>query len=227
MMSIAENIDQINSNLHANIQLVAVSKTKPAELLMEAYRHGQRAFGENKVQEMVGKYEELPKDIEWHFIGHLQTNKVKYIAPFVHLIHGVDSFKLLKSIDSEARKVGRIIPCLLQFHIAEEETKFGLSLEEATEILNSAEFKLLKHIQISGVMGMATYTDDERQIKKEFANLKSIFEKLKTDYFAQNPDFKEISMGMSGDYLLAVEKGSTMVRIGSTIFGERKYSIST
>lgn len=219
MMSIAENIDQINSNLHANIQLVAVSKTKPAELLMEAYRHGQRAFGENKVQEMVGKYEELPKDIEWHFIGHLQTNKVKYIAPFVHLIHGVDSFKLLKSIDSEARKVGRIIPCLLQFHIAEEETKFGLSLEEATEILNSAEFKLLKHIQISGVMGMATYTDDERQIKKEFANLKSIFEKLKTDYFAQNPDFKEISMGMSGDYLLAVEKGSTMVRIGSTIFG--------
>ena len=227
MMSIAENIDQINSNLHANIQLVAVSKTKPAELLIEAYRHGQRAFGENKVQEMVGKYEELPKDIEWHFIGHLQTNKVKYIAPFVHLIHGVDSFKLLKSIDSEARKVGRIISCLLQFHIAEEESKFGLSLEEAIEILSLTEFKLLKHVQISGVMGMATYTDDERQVKKEFANLKSIFEKLKTDFFAQNPDFKEISMGMSGDYLLAVEKGSTMVRIGSTIFGERNYSIST
>lgn len=226
-MSIAENIDQVKSHLPAQVQLVAVSKTKPAELLMEAYRHGQRAFGENKVQELVGKYEQLPKDIEWHFIGHLQTNKVKYIAPFVHLIHGVDSFKLLKSIDSEAKKVGRIIPCLLQFYIAEEESKFGLSLEEATEILSSAEFKLLKNVQISGVMGMATYTDDERQIKKEFANLTSIFERLKSDCFAQNPDFKEISMGMSGDYLLAVEEGSTMVRIGSTIFGERNYSIST
>jgi len=226
-MSIAENIDQVKSHLPAQVQLVAVSKTKPAELLMEAYRHGQRAFGENKVQELVGKSEQLPKDIEWHFIGHLQTNKVKYIAPFVHLIHGVDSFKLLKSIDSEAKKVGRIIPCLLQFYIAEEESKFGLSLEEATEILSSAEFKLLKNVQISGVMGMATYTDDERQIKKEFANLKSIFGRLKSDYFAQNPDFKEISMGMSGDYLLAVEEGSTMVRIGSTIFGERNYSTST
>ncbi|MBV5312804.1 MAG: YggS family pyridoxal phosphate-dependent enzyme [Prolixibacteraceae bacterium] len=226
-MSIAENIDQVKSHLPAQVQLVAVSKTKPAELLMEAYRHGQRAFGENKVQELVGKYEQLPKDIEWHFIGHLQTNKVKYIAPFVHLIHGVDSFKLLKSIDSEAKKVGRIIPCLLQFYIAEEESKFGLSLEEGTEILSLAEFKLLKNLQISGVMGMATYTDDELQIKKEFANLKSIFGRLKSDYFAQNPDFKEISMGMSGDYLLAVEEGSTMVRIGSTIFGERNYSTST
>jgi len=226
-MSIAENIDQVKAHLPAQVKLVAVSKTKPAELLMEAYRHGQRAFGENKVQELVGKSEQLPKDIEWHFIGHLQTNKVKYIATFVHLIHGVDSFKLLKSIDTEAIKVGRIIPCLLQFYIAEEESKFGLSLEEATEILSSAEFKLLKNVQISGVMGMATYTDDEHQIKKEFANLKSIFEKLKSDYFAQSPDFKEISMGMSGDYLLAVEEGSTMVRIGSTVFGERNYSTST
>lgn len=226
-MSIAENIDQVKSHLPARVQLVAVSKTKPAELLMEAYRHGQRAFGENKVQELVGKYEQLPKDIEWHFIGHLQTNKVKYIAPFVHLIHGVDSFKLLKSIDSEAKKVGRIIPCLLQFFIAEEESKFGLSLDEATEILSSVEFKLLKNVQISGVMGMATYTDDERQVKKEFANLKSIFARLKSDYFTNNSDFKEISMGMSGDYVLAVEEGSTMVRIGSTIFGERNYSTST
>ena len=227
MMSIAENIDQINSNLNANIQLVAVSKTKPAELLMEAYRHGQRAFGENKVQEMVGKYEELPKDIEWHFIGHLQTNKVKYIAPFVHLIHGVDSYKLLKSIDSEAKKIGRVIHCLLQFHIAEEETKFGLSMDEAAEMLNSDEYKLLKNVQISGVMGMATYTDNEDQIRKEFACLKMYFDRLKTDFFSGNSDFKEISMGMSGDYLLAIEEGSTMVRIGSTIFGERNYNFST
>lgn len=227
MMSIAENIDQINSNLHANVQLVAVSKTKPAELLMEAYRHGQRAFGENKVQEMVGKYEELPKDIEWHFIGHLQTNKVKYIAPFVHLIHGVDSYKLLKSIDSEAKKIGRVIHCLLQFHIAEEETKFGLSMDEAAEMLNSDEYKLLKNVQISGVMGMATYTDNEDQIRKEFACLKMYFDRLKTGFFSGNSDFKEISMGMSGDYLLAIEEGSTMVRIGSTIFGERNYNFST
>lgn len=191
--------------------------------MREAYRQGQCAFGENKVQEMVAKYEMLPKDIEWHFIGHLQTNKVKYIAPFVYLIHGVDSFKLLKSIDKEAGKINRIIPCLLQFHIAEEETKFGFSMEEATEMLSSEEFKLIENVRISGVMGMATYTENENQIRKEFSHLKTIFNQLKMAYFSDFPAFKEISMGMSGDYQIAVEEGSTMVRIGSTIFGERFY----
>lgn len=226
-MSIAENIDLVKANLPVQVQLVAVSKTKPVALLMEAYAHGQRAFGENKVQELVWKFEELPKDIEWHFIGHMQTNKVKYIAPFVHLIHGVDSFKLLKTIDAEAKKANRIIPCLLQFHIAEEETKFGLSLNEAIDMLNAEEFKLLKHVKISGVMGMATYTDDEIQIHKEFASLKTIFDTLKSAYFSESPEFREISMGMSGDYRIAVKEGSTMVRIGSTIFGERNYNSGT
>jgi pyridoxal phosphate enzyme (YggS family) len=226
-MSIAENIDLVKANLPAHVQLIAVSKTKPASQLMEAYAHGQRAFGENKVQELVGKFEELPKDIEWHFIGHMQTNKVKYIAPFVRLIHGVDSFKLLKTIDTEAKKANRIIPCLLQFHIAEEETKFGFSLAEVSEMLQSEAFYHLKNIQISGVMGMATYTDDETQIHKEFACLKSYFDRLKSGFFANQPEFKEISMGMSGDYLIAIEEGSTMVRIGSTIFGERSYISET
>lgn len=226
-MSIAENIDLVKSNLPIQVQLVAVSKTKPANLLLEAYVHGQRAFGENKVQELAWKFDELPKDIEWHFIGHMQTNKIKYIAPFVHLIHGVDTFKLLKAINTEAKKVNRIIPCLLQFYIAEEETKFGFSLNEVEEMLNSDEFSQLRNVAISGVMGMATYTDDETQIRKEFACLKSHFEWLKSRYFAGNPEFKEISMGMSGDYLIAVEEGSTMVRIGSTIFGERSYNSET
>ena len=226
-MSIAENIDLVKANLPAHVQLIAVSKTKPVSLLMEAYAHGQRAFGENKVQELAWKFEELPKDIEWHFIGHMQTNKVKYIASFVHLIHGVDSFKLLKTIDNEAKKVNRIIPCLLQFHIAEEETKFGFSIAEVTEMLQSDEFRHLKNIRISGVMGMATYTDDETQIHKEFTCLKSYFDRLKSGYFADQPEFKEISMGMSGDYLIAIEEGSTMVRIGSTIFGERSYISGT
>ncbi|MEI8115131.1 MAG: YggS family pyridoxal phosphate-dependent enzyme [Bacteroidia bacterium] len=220
-MSIAENIALIKAGLPANVGLVAVSKTKPSELLMEAYQCGQRIFGENKVQELVWKQEELPKHIDWHFIGHLQTNKVKYIAAFVQLIHGVDSFKLLKTIDAEAKKASRIIPCLIQFHIAEEETKFGFSLEEALEMMNSSDFKSLVNVAISGVMGMATYTDKETQIRKEFAHLREIFEKLKLECFAGNADFKEISMGMSGDYRIAVEEGSTMVRIGSTIFGER------
>jgi len=221
-MSIAENIDQVKSHLPARVELVAVSKTKPVEILMEAYNHGQLSFGENKVQEMVAKFEVMPKDIQWHFIGHLQTNKIKYIAPFVHLVHGVDSFKLLKSINTEARKVSRVIPCLLQFHIAEEETKFGLSMDEAREMIDSAEFKLLENIRIAGVMGMATFTNDEAQIRKEFATLKKYFDQLKLYYFSENSDFKEISMGMSGDYLIAVEEGSTMVRVGSTIFGERQ-----
>ena len=224
-MSIAEIINQIKSTLPANVKLVAVSKTKPIELLMEAYVAGQRAFGENKVQEMVSKYEALPKDIEWHFIGHLQSNKIKQIIPFVHLIHGIDSFKLLKAIDKEARQANRVIPCLLQFHIAEEETKFGLSMDETIEMLNSSDFKLLTHIKISGVMGMATYTDDTNQVSSEFAHLKTIFDQLKSDYFPQDDEFREISMGMSGDYLIAVQEGSTMVRIGSNIFGERTYSL--
>ena len=223
-MSIAENIEKVKANLPDNVRLVAVSKTMPAGFIMEAYNCGQRAFGENKVQEMGWKYEELPKDIEWHFIGHLQTNKIKYIASFVHLIHGVDSFKLLKSIDSEAKKAGRIIPSLLQFHIAEEETKFGLSMQEAVEMLNSEEYRLLRNIQISGVMGLATYTDDETQVRKEFVSLRNYFEKLKLDFFTDDLNFREISMGMSGDYLIAISEGSTMVRIGSTIFGERNYS---
>ncbi len=226
-MSVAENIKLIKLNLPERIKLVAVSKTKPEELLMEAYNIGQRAFGENKVQELSRKYEALPKDIEWHFIGHMQTNKVKFIAPFVHLIHGIDSFKLLKTINSEAKKVNRIIPCLLQFHIAEEESKFGFSLNEAEEILNSEVFKTLENIRISGVMGMATYTDNEVQIRKEFACLKTYFDKLKTTFFADNPEFKELSMGMSGDYRIAIEEGSTMVRIGSTIFGERNINFTT
>ena len=226
-MSIAENIDIVKANLPANVKLVAVSKTKPANLLMEAYDYGQRAFGENKVQELVWKFEELPKDIEWHFIGHLQSNKAKYLVPFVYLIHGVDSFKLLKAIDSEAKKTDRIIHCLLQFHIAEEETKFGFSLSEAEEMLNSDDFLQLRNVKLSGVMGMATYTDDENQIRKEFAHLKTIFEMLKSNYFSSEPEFKEISMGMSGDYRIAVQEGSTMVRIGSTIFGERNYSMKT
>jgi len=226
-MSITENIDLIKTNLPLNVKLVAVSKTKPTELIMEAYGHGQRAFGENKVQELAWKYEELPKDIEWHLIGHLQTNKVKYIAPFVHLIHGVDSLKLLKTINSEASKINRIIPCLLQFHIAEEETKFGFSLEEAIEMLTAPEFANLRNVRISGVMGMATFTDDENQIRKEFAQLKAVYERLRKEYFTENSDFKEISMGMSGDYLIAIEEGSTMVRIGSTIFGERFTTLKT
>jgi PLP dependent protein len=176
---------------------------------------------------MVWKHEELPHDIAWHFIGHLQTNKVRYIVPFVHLIHSVDSFRLLKTINSEAKKAGKIIPCLLQFYIADEETKFGFTIDEATEMLSSDEFKTLENIRISGVMGMATFTDNENQVRKEFASLKNCFDRLKAVFFAQTTDFKEISMGMSGDYLTAVEEGSTIVRIGSTIFGERNYNLST
>lgn len=201
--------------------MVAVSKTKPNEDIMQAYNTGHRVFGENKVQELVAKHEALPKDIEWHMIGHLQRNKVKYIAPFVHLIHGVDSFRLLKAIDKEGRKQKRIMNCLMQFHIAEEETKFGLDMKEAKEMLDSVEYKELAHINIMGVMGMATFTDDEQAVSKEFQCLKAIFNELKTQYFSGKDDFKEISMGMSGDYLLAVKGGSTMVRVGSSIFGGR------
>jgi pyridoxal phosphate enzyme (YggS family) len=203
--------------------LVAVSKTKPNEDILEAYHAGHKIFGENKVQDLVQKYEQLPKDIEWHFIGHPQTNKVKYIAPFIGLIHGVDSLKLLKVIDREAKKNSREIECLLQFHIAKEETKFGLTLNEAKEIIESNEFKSFKNVIVTGVMGMATYTDDDEQIRNEFKMLNSIFNTLKKEYFSEVKRFTEISMGMSDDYHIAVEEGSTLIRVGSKIFGERNY----
>lgn len=215
------NLNDIRPKLSDNVTLVAVSKTKPNSDILEAYNAGQRIFGENKVQEMTSKWETLPKDIQWHLIGHLQTNKVKYIAPFVSMIHSVDSIKLLKEINKQAKKNERIIDCLLQFHIADEETKFGLDLNEANALLDSNEFKELENIRICGVMGMATFTSDEEKVKAEFHKLSSIFGTLKESYFNQNPSFKEISMGMSGDWELAVEQGSTMVRIGSTIFGSR------
>ena len=222
-MSIAENINKIKTSLPDNVKLVAVSKTKPNEDILEAYAAGQRIFGENKVQDLVQKYNDLPKDIEWHFIGHLQTNKIKYIAPFISLIHAVDSFKLLKVINNEAKKNNRIIDCLLQFYIAEEETKFGLNFHEVVNIVNSTDFADLKNIRIVGVMGMATYTDNVEQIESEFKNLFNIYNQLKKEYFAETHYFSEISMGMSDDYRIAVEQGSTMVRIGSTIFGKREY----
>lgn len=222
-MGIAEKILEIRSKLPSDVKLVAVSKTKPNSDIMEAYNVGQRIFGENKVQDLTAKYEVLPKDIQWHFIGHLQTNKVKYIAPFVSLIHAVDSLKLLKMINKEAEKNNRVIACLLQFHIAEEESKFGLSMAKCEEILKNPEFKALKNVQIAGVMGMATYTDNIEQIKGEFKTLDSFFKSLKTKYFNEDQAFCERSMGMSSDYEIALEQGSTMVRIGSTIFGERVY----
>lgn len=218
---IAENIKEIQSKLPENVTLVAVSKTKPVEDLQEAYNAGQRIFGENKVQEMTSKYEVLPKDIQWHLIGHLQTNKVKYIAPYVSLIHSIDSEKLLREVNKEAKKNNRIIPCLLQFHIAEEETKFGFSFDEAKELIESEAFLNFQNIQIVGIMGMASFTENEQQIRNEFQTLHDYFHVLKSHYFKFNPDFKEISMGMSGDYKIAIEHGSTMIRVGSTIFGHR------
>jgi pyridoxal phosphate enzyme (YggS family) len=218
---IAEKILALKQTLPASVQLIAVSKTKPNEDIIQAYQAGQRVFGENKVQEMADKYESLPKDIQWHLIGHLQTNKVKYIAPFVTLIHAVDSLKLLKEIDKEGKKNNRVIDCLLQFFIASEETKFGLSFEEATEILESKEFIEMENVRIVGLMGMASYVDDEEQIRDEFRTLYNYFQVIKSHHFKFNPDFKELSMGMSGDYAIAIEEGSTMVRIGSSIFGGR------
>lgn len=205
-----------------NVRLVAVSKTHPPERILEIYRQGQRLFGENRAQEMLEKHAALPADIEWHLIGHLQTNKVKPIAPFVRLIHSVESLKLLQEIDKQAFKNNRVIDCLLQFHIAQEETKFGLSETEAHNILSSEEFRQLKNVRVCGVMGMATFTDDEMQVRREFRHLKAIFEKIRQEFFPNTAHFREISMGMSGDWRIAVEEGSTMVRIGSLIFGERQ-----
>lgn len=218
---ITANIQKINQEIGVHARLIAVSKTKPLEMLMEAYQGGQRIFGENKVQELVQKYEALPKDIEWHLIGHLQSNKVKYIAPFVSLIHGVDSLKLLQTINKEGEKNNRIVPCLLQIFIAQEETKFGLNQAELMELLELISQEPLPHVQICGLMGMASNVDNEVQIRNEFKGLKNVFELVRQRYFLNNPHFKEISMGMSGDYLIAVQEGATLVRVGSKIFGER------
>lgn len=220
-MSIKKNLLEIKSSLPENVTLVAVSKTKPVADLMEAYEAGQRVFGENKIQEMAEKFEQMPKDIEWHMIGHVQTNKVKFMASFVRLVHGVDSLKLLEEINKQALKNNRIIECLLQVHIAEEETKFGLNETELNDLLQSEIFKKLQNIKITGLMGMATFTDNQEQIKKEFLHLKSIFNSLAPTQKSENCNLKTLSMGMSGDYQLAIDCGSTMVRIGSSIFGTR------
>jgi len=222
-MSIQTNIQEIKKSLPQHVTLVAVSKTHPVEVIMEAYNAGHRIFGENKVQELVPKYEAMPKDIEWHLIGHLQSNKVKYIASFVSLIHSVDGLKLLEVIDKEAQKHNRVIDCLLQIHIASEETKFGLSADELEELLSSNDFREMKNIRVVGLMGMATFTDNMAQVRMEFKFLSTLFQSVKAKYFADKPWFKELSMGMSSDYTVAIEEGSTMVRIGSNIFGHRNY----
>ncbi|MFT6243868.1 MAG: pyridoxal phosphate enzyme (YggS family) [Salibacteraceae bacterium] len=218
---IKENLNKILAGIPKDVTLVAVSKTKPASDIEEAYAAGQRVFGENKVQEMVEKEAVLPKDIEWHLIGHVQTNKVKYIAPFVSVIHAVDSVKLLSEINKQAKKNNRTIQCMLQMHIADEESKFGMKFDELMEVLNSNEFVEMQNVSIIGLMGMATFTDNEEQVREEFCNLEGDFNVIKSHFFKFNDNFKHLSMGMSGDYKLAIEEGSTMVRIGSSIFGGR------
>ncbi|WP_300441825.1 YggS family pyridoxal phosphate-dependent enzyme [Christiangramia sp.] len=219
-MDISENIKKYKSELPDNVKLVAISKTKPNEDILEAYRSGQRIFGENKIQEMTDKSEKLPEDIEWHMVGHVQRNKVKYMAPYVSLIHAVDSLKLLKEINKRARQNERTIQCMLQIKIAEEDSKFGIDAEEAKGILNSESYSKMEHVKVIGLMGMATFTEEEDQVRSEFKYLKSVFDKFKDEF----PELKELSMGMSGDYKIAVNCGSTMVRIGSSIFGERNYN---
>ena len=221
-MDIRKNLEKIREGLPSNVTLIAVSKTKPIQALQEAYEANQLHFGENKVQELCEKASSLPENIKWHMIGHLQTNKVKYIAPFVYLIHGVDSFKLLKEIDKRANQNNRVINCLIQMHIAQEESKFGFSEEEVVSMLNKDEYKVLKNIKVVGLMGMATNTENEKQIKLEFETLNKFYQKLKPNC----PEFNTLSMGMSGDYKLAIEKGSTMIRVGSAIFGTRNYNSS-
>lgn len=219
-MSVKENILEIKKAIPRSVTLVAVSKTKPNELILEAYETGHRDFGENYVQELVDKHEQLPKDIQWHFIGHLQSNKVKYVVPFVHLIHGVDSFKLLKEINKQASKINRVVNCLLQIHIAQEETKFGFDFDECEAVLRSEELKQLNNIKLLGFMSMASNTNNREQVKKEFDSLRKFSEKMKE----VNPQLSILSFGMSNDYILAIEAGSTMVRIGSSIFGNRTYN---
>ena len=220
-MSIAEEIKQITANLPEGVKLIAVSKFHPVEAVMEAYDAGQRLFGENKVQEMTAKHEALPTDIQWHFIGHLQTNKVKYIAPFVAMIHSIDSLHLLIEVNRQAEKAGRIIDCLLQLHIAHEDTKFGMTFDECRAFLQDRAWKQLKHVRICGLMGMGTNTDDMEQVDREFASLQSFFQELKDSWFKDEPAFKELSMGMTDDYPIAIRHGSTFIRIGTQIFGER------
>ena len=220
---IAESIRQIRSELPAGVRLVAVSKFHPNEAIEEAYRAGQRIFGESKVQEMTAKHDSLPQDIEWHFIGHLQTNKVKYIVPYVALIHGIDSFKLLAEVDKQAAKAGHRVDCLLQLHIAREETKFGFSFDECRQMLAEGQWRQLQHVRLCGLMGMATNTDNTTQIKEEFESLSQFFREVKATWFADDDAFRELSMGMSHDYHEAIAAGSTLVRVGSKIFGERIY----
>ncbi len=221
MLDIASNIRKLRHQIPPAVKIVAVSKTKPVSAVMEAYNSGQRIFGENRVQELLQKKDLLPPDIEWHLIGHLQTNKVKLVVPVADMIQSVDSFRLLKAINAEASKINRTVNCLLQFYIADEETKYGFSLDEAEKMLDSDEFLAIKSVRICGVMGMATFSDDTEQIRREFRNLAGCFERLKSHYFAEEDSFREISMGMSGDYEIAIGEGSTMVRIGSLIFGSR------
>jgi pyridoxal phosphate enzyme (YggS family) len=223
-MDIKSNIKAINDTLTAGCKLIAVSKTQPIEKIQEAYQTGQRIFGENKAQEVQAKYEALPKDIEWHMIGHLQSNKVKYIAPFVSLIHSVDSVKLLEEINRQGQKSNRVIPCLLQIYIADEDTKFGFSQEEVIELLNNYP-PSFTHVHILGLMGMASFTNDQRQIRAEFRSLKVLFDEIRIMPLPPQVEMKELSMGMSGDYRIGMEEGSTLVRIGTGIFGERSYSI--
>jgi len=220
-MAVSENINHINSVIPAHVKLIAVSKNQSIEKISEAYNAGHKIFGENKAQELISKHSLLPSDIEWHFIGHLQTNKVKYIVPLVKLIHSVESTKLLKEINKEAHKRNIVVNCLLQFHIATEESKYGLDYEEAVSLLNSHDYKQLNNIRICGVMGMATFTDNADIIRQEFKELKAIFDMLKERFYATDESFKEISMGMSDDYLLGIKEGSTMIRVGTAIFGKR------
>ncbi|WP_321437846.1 YggS family pyridoxal phosphate-dependent enzyme [uncultured Bacteroides sp.] len=222
-MSIKSNLLDVLSQLPAGVRLVAVSKFNPKESIVEAYEAGQRIFGESKVQEMTEKYESLPKDIEWHFIGHLQTNKIKYIVPYVSMIHAIDSYKLLCEVNKQAEKAGRVIPCLLQIYIAQEDTKFGFSFDECKEMLALKEWKELTHVSIHGLMGMATNTNSTKQIESEFCSLNGFFNEIKQTFFAQDQNFKELSMGMSHDYPQAIASGSTLIRVGSKIFGERIY----
>lgn len=221
MGRISENIIEINQHIPQGVQLVAVSKTKPISDIEEAYTIGQRVFGENKVQEMEDKFRALPKDIEWHLIGHLQSNKVKYIAPFVAMIHAVDSEQLMRIIDKEGAKNNRVIDCLIQIHIAQEDTKFGFSEQEAAIFLSSTSWREMNHVRIRGLMGMATFTDDNQQIRLEFKSLKRLFDSIKTTSMSEVDSFNQLSMGMSGDYQIGIEEGSTLVRVGSAIFGER------
>lgn len=223
-MSIADNLKQVLAELPSGVRLIAVSKFHPNEAIEEAYHAGQRIFGESKVQEMTAKYESLPKDIEWHFIGHLQTNKIKYMIPYVSMIHGIDTYKLLAEVNKQAGKAGRIVNCLLQIHVAQEETKFGFSPEECREMLEGGEWKQLTHVRICGMMGMASNTEDTEQIKSEFRLLNSLFQEFKATWFADSEAFTELSMGMSHDYHEAIASGSTLIRVGSKIFGERNYN---